>query len=118
MTRQEADILLSALVETIVRDPDCIDRRRPLFSLMRLFIWLAKRSEDTNGRSAPDSVGSDCEGSVSGQVSLLPWKERHALLLFVVEELPEEQAAELLGVGVSTFRQLVADARWRIATRQ
>lgn len=120
-SRQGADDLVRTLLETVIREPTRIDWEAPRLSLLRTVVAL------TRGRDAGSAFDGTWPPSWSGEqgrrnsdpplaarLAGLPWRERHALLLVVVEELSEDRAAEVLDMGALELRRCLIAARRRL----
>jgi RNA polymerase sigma-70 factor, ECF subfamily len=82
-------------------------RRRRSFAEESELTDLADEAELAEGRL----VRNETVASVRNAVERLPHRQRAAIMLFHFQDLPQKQAAEILGVSESAFESLLARAR-------
>ena len=82
-------------------------RRRRAFVEESALDALADEGEPADG----GLVRAETARSVRDAVERLPHRQRTAILLFHFQDLPQKQAAEILGVSESAFESLLARAR-------
>jgi RNA polymerase sigma-70 factor (ECF subfamily) len=82
-------------------------RRRRSFAAESELTDLADEAELAEGRL----VRNETVTSVRNAVERLPHRQRAAIMLFHFQDLPQKQAAEILGVSESAFESLLARAR-------
>jgi RNA polymerase sigma-70 factor (ECF subfamily) len=82
-------------------------RRRRNFVAESALDDLADEADLAEGRLVRD----EAVASVRNAVERLPHRQRAAIMLFHFQDMPQKQAAEVLGVSESAFESLLARAR-------
>src|SRR6185295_4764514 len=109
--QHSGDAYVSATLEALIGEPGAIDEAGgPRVALYRLFTKLWN-SVAINGEKSP--VDPDLPADLR-LASLTP-KPRQAFLLVALEGFSEEDAAEILGVDISTLRALVEESGRELA---
>jgi RNA polymerase sigma-70 factor (sigma-E family) len=75
----------------------------------------AKRSGDDRGARSPEDQLADAD-AIAAALAALPQRQRMAVVLRYFADLPEREAAELLGVSVGTVKSSVSRGLDRMRT--
>ena len=112
-SQQSGDALVAAMLEAIVADvsifPEASSARVGLYKIFaKLFTSVAIRVPD-------DHAATGWEKRASANLTALSPRPRQAFLLAAVEGFTDEEAAEVLDVGVEEFQALLAQASAEIS---
>ncbi len=114
-SQASGDAYVAAVLETIVADPNVLDRKADLrVALYKAFCELWQ-SLDVN--LAPEDQGGLTERRIDARLSVIAPRQRQAFLLTTVEEFSLEEAAEILGVSVQEASGLLDQVGAEIASQ-
>ncbi len=109
-TQTSGDAYIAATLEALIEDPGVVSNAsNPTVGLFHAFTRIWNSAGQTANPAAEASAGPD------KHIEKLMPLPRQAFLLVALEDFPEEQTSEILGIGADEVADLIAESGREIA---